>query len=117
MADFTDEIRQALNEYNVKVVETVQSALPKVAQNATKQLKASSPQRTGKYARGWRQKTQKTFLGVESVVYNTTPGLPHLLENGHAKRNGGRTSPNVHIKPVEEWVNENAVMAIEEALR
>ena len=118
MADFTDEIRAILTEYNAKVSQTLKEELPKVAKEAAKQLKGSSPRLTGKYASGWRQKSEITNLTVESVVYNAkSPGLAHLLEFGHAKRGGGRTSPITHIAPVEEWVKEEAVKAIEEALR
>lgn len=59
---------------------------------------------TGKYARGWTSEVGGGRLRVEGTIYNKTPGLPHLLEHGHALRGGGRasTSPRVHIAPVEE---------------
>lgn len=115
--DFSAQIEEALKEYGEKVKDTVVKTLPEVAKQASQTIKASSPTRTGTYASGWRQKTTTAFYGVESVVYNAKkPGLPHLLEFGHAKRNGGRVGGDVHIRPVEEWVKSEAVRRLEEAL-
>jgi len=116
--DFTVQISKILSEYNEKVDRAMKEALPKIAKEATKKLKGSSPARKGTYAGGWRAKVSLSTVGVEAVVYNARkPGLPHLLERGHAKRGGGRTSPDVHIKPVEEWVKQEAVKAVEEAIQ
>lgn len=38
----------------------------------------------------------------EYVVHSTKPGLPHLLEKGHATVGGGRVAPVVHIEPAAE---------------
>ena len=61
------------------------------------------PRKTGVYASGWT----KAKDGENTIVKNRTkPHITMLLENGHAKRNGGRVSARVHIAPVEEWAAE-----------
>ena len=45
----------------------------------------------------------KGFGTVEAEIYNKTDyQLTHLLEKSHLTRNGGKTTPQVHIAPVEE---------------
>ena len=40
---------------------------------------------------------------LAAVLYNKTDGaLTHLLEHGHALRQGGRSPAIVHIQPVED---------------
>lgn len=57
---------------------------------------------TGKYANGWTSQVETGRMSAQGTIYNKIPGLPHLLENGHANRGGGRTPGRAHIKPVEE---------------
>lgn len=110
------QIQEILSDYGEDVEEELQKIVPDMAKEAVRKLKKTSPKRTGKYARGWTQKTEKGRMTVSSTVYNTKPGLPHLLEYSHVLRNGGRSKPEVHIAPVEEWVNKEVVDRIEEAL-
>ena len=42
--------------------------------------------------------------------------LTHLLEHGHAKRNGGRVSAHPHIAPAEEVGEEKLMKDLEKAL-
>ena len=41
--------------------------------------------------------------GVEGHIYSRKPGLPHLLEKGHAKIGGGRTRAYPHVKPAADY--------------
>lgn len=118
-SDFSIQIMEALQEYNHQVDRTMKEILPAIAKEAAKQIQGSAPKKSGAYARGWRQQTTLSALGVESVVYNARlPGLTQLLEKGHAKRGGGRVPPaSEHIKPVEEWVKTETERRLEEALR
>jgi hypothetical protein len=59
---------------------------------------------------------EKTPTTAEAIVYGKTGTyqLAHLLENGHARRGGGRNvDAIVHIKPVEEW----AIKEVEARIR
>jgi len=116
---FAVEIMTALEEYKNDVGEAMQEVLPEVAKEAADMVKSGAPSRTGRYASGWRSKVeQSSIVSIEAVVFNSkTPGLPHLLEFGHAKRNGGRTAAIPHIKPVEEWLKTEAAKRLQEALQ
>lgn len=41
--------------------------------------------------------------GVEGHIYSRKPGLPHLLEKGHAKIGGGRTRAFPHVKSAADY--------------
>lgn len=103
MADTILDINKILNDYSSEIQEAIMEDAEKVSKNGAEKLKATSPKRTGKYARGWRVKTKKGNGFIECEIHNATNWqLTHLLEKPHLKRNGGYTMPKVHIKPVEE---------------
>lgn len=106
-----DEIEKILKEYNENLQENIDEISKKFAQKGARTVKQNAavfkPTRSKKrYANGWTSQTTKpNRLRVESVIYNrTVPGLTHLLENGHALRQGGRTQGVEHIAPVEEML-------------
>lgn len=96
-------IMDILNEYEEFTVQTVREATQKIAKEGVKALKSSSGAfgGSGKYARGWTSTSEGGRLDTTVTIHNRTPGLPHLLEHGHAKRGGGRVGGRVHIAPVE----------------
>ena len=96
-------IMDILDEYEEFTIQTVREATQRIAKEGVKALKSSSGVfgGSGKYARGWTSTSEGGRLGTTVTIHNRTPGLPHLLENGHAKRGGGRVSGRVHIAPVE----------------
>lgn len=106
--DLASQIAKALAEYSTEVEEEVDKIAEETAEEAVQKLKTTSPKspraKGGKYAKSWK----KTKMGKGNfVVHNTNYRLPHLLEFGHLKRNGGRVSGIVHIKPAEDHAIEN----------
>lgn len=113
------ELGKVLDEYSEELDEAVNVTMHAVAKEAAQKLKATSPKKTGEYARGW--KTKNDFKSKTYTVYNATrPGLTHLLENGHLSRNQfgvwGRVNGRPHIKPVEEWAVAEAMRRLEQRL-
>lgn len=109
---FADEVSKLLTEYAEDITQNVEGATKTVAQKGAQLLKNESLSkfkdrrlRKGRYGTGWTYKVEKGRLGVSAVLYNSKyPGLPHLLENGHAKRGGGFVPGRPHIAPVEEQI-------------
>lgn len=98
-----DQINELMTEYLEEVEEVAEADLKKAAMNTRKELKITSPKKTGEYAKGWSFK--KLGGGNGYTVYNKKkPGLTHLLENGHVIRNRkkgpalGRVSGIKHIE-------------------
>lgn len=103
--EFAATLSAELSEFLELTVEDMQEAAKKVADQGVQKLKAESPHNTGKYAKGWRKKITPGRLRVSAVLYQgNRPSITHLLEKPHQLRNGGLSKPQVHIKPVEDWV-------------
>ena len=88
-----------------KAVSTLKATSPRFSsatQNRTNR-KGTKRRTRGKYARGWRAKTEGLGGSHLYIIHNATDyQLTHLLEKGHALRQGGRSPAIVHIKPVEQ---------------
>lgn len=89
--------------------ETIEREALKTAKETAEELKRTSPKRTGDYAKDWSYKNViSTSTKAGSIVYNKKHYmLTHLLENGHAKRGGGRVEGKVHIATAEEQAIKN----------
>lgn len=112
-------IDKILTSYGDDVQKNVDEATVKVGRAGASALRSESKKTfggTGKYAKGWKAKTEQSRLGTTAIIYNTNPGLPHLLENGHAKRGGGRVPGRKHIAPVEEKIIDKFTKAVKEAV-
>ena len=110
-------IEEMLTDYSAEVKKTVAEVLPKVARDTVKELKKTSPKKTGDYASGWKSKKETSRIGTKVTIYNDAkPYLTHLLENGHANRDGGRTSGIPHIKPAEQNAIKETIKQIEDSL-
>lgn len=107
------EIEAALQEYSDEIAEDIKDEVKRVAKEAVEELKSTSPKKTGEYKKGW--KTRVEYEGRDDIrmtVYNGKKGqLTHLLENGHAIKNGtgrtyGRTRAFPHIVQAEQHAAE-----------
>ena len=112
------EINKILTEYGEEVQENVDEATQRVAKAGAKAVRSASQVFDGnKYFKGWKSKFEKERLSSTGIIYNgDLPGLPHLLEKGHAKRGGGRTDGVAHIGPAEDKIIEDFTKAVKKAI-
>lgn len=101
------DIKDILNDYSEEIQEAITEEAEKIAKSGANKLKATSPKRTGRYAKGWKVKVVKGKGFINTTIYNSTNWqLTHLLEKSHVikNKNGtyGMSKPQVHIAPVEE---------------
>ena len=120
------QMDRILDQYDKEVKKVTDESIEKVSKEAVRKLKNTSPKGTPhrrRYAEGWRKKKTKGRNGIDEVtVHNATNyQLTHLLENGHIIRNAkgtyGRTNGIKHIKPVEEWAQDELPQEIERRLK
>lgn len=99
-------VDKILEKYGDDVRENMNDIVKDITKKGVQTLKSQSRSAvggTGKYASGWTSKFESGRVSAQGTLYNgRLPGLPHLLEHGHANRNGGRTPGRVHIAPVED---------------
>ena len=113
-------IKKALTDYVNGITPSMEDVSKKIGQKGAAAVRKNARGvlgGTGKYARGWTSKLEKTRYSVTSIIYNKTqPSLAHLLENGHAKVGGGRVAGRPHIAPVEQEVVKEFEEKIEDVI-
>lgn len=114
------QIEKILQKYEGDVRENVGQITKEICRKGAAAVKASARSAvggSGKYASGWTSEVKTTRYSTEGVIYNSAlPGLAHLLENGHAKVNGGRVAGRPHIAPVEEKLVEEYEKGVIDAI-
>ena len=110
--NFHEVFHTMLANYGAEAAEAVVEAVDEVSKEAVKKLKQESASKFGggAYANGWTRTKEKKRLSTIITIHGKKPtySLAHLLENGHAKRNGGRVAGRVHIAPVNDWAQDEA---------
>ena len=117
--NLASEIEKILDKYGDECVDALSESIEETAKEAQKELKHFNHGRTTwkNYPKGWSVKIEKSRLSTEGVVYNSNHyQLTHLLEFGHAKRNGGRTSAFPHIAEVNTFAQEDVLKRLKEKL-
>ena len=114
-----DTVMRELENYAETTTDGVKAAVKKAANTVKKEISATAPVRTGKYAKSWATKTTgENSHAIEITVHSRNRyQLAHLLEHGHAKRNGGRVAARPHIAAAEQRGIEDLEREIERSIR
>ena len=112
------DISDILNEYSQDIQDGITQAAEDIAKDGANELKIKSPKRTGKYSKGWRVDKRSGKGFVHTTIYNATNWqLTHLLEKPHLLRNGKKSTPIVHIEPVEQKCITNFKKKVEKIIQ
>lgn len=120
-----EEIAKILDEYATDITGNVEEATRRVTKMGVKTVKSESLRNfkdvnldKGRYGTGWTSQVETGRFSAQGTIYNYKyPGLPHLLEYGHANRYGGRTPGHVHLAPVEKKINADFERKIENEIK
>lgn len=119
-ATFASAISDILKDYAEEKTKDTGDIVKAVAKKGAFAIKNESLEKfkpaglkKGRYGTGWTATIEEKRLGTVATIHNAKyPGLPHLLENGHAKRGGGRVAGTAHIAPVEDEIERNIDMML-----
>jgi len=115
----SETIMEGLKEYAQLAADDMKQAVIDAGKTVKKEIQANAPQDTGAYKKSWTvTKVSEKSDKLELVVHSRNRyQLAHLLEHGHAKRNGGRVAARPHIAPAEEKGETQLLESIKEALQ
>ena len=102
---FPGAVMAQLEEYVSMASDEVKEAVRTVSEDVKAEIQSRAPVKTGKYKKSWTvTKVEETAQSLVNTVHSAKHyRLTHLLENGHAKRGGGRTRSFPHIAPARLW--------------
>lgn len=123
--DMTKVLNDILQDYVREVKDTYGNVGKEVAELGVQALKQTSPVGyTGDYAKTWTYKEESGFMGYPKyIIYNDKNyRLTHLLEYGHAVKNGtgwiagAEAKAKPHIAEVERMVKDELPKLFEQGI-
>lgn len=118
----SEAIARELTVYNESVIEGVKKEAKSSMSRLVKETKATAP--VGNRQKHYKdsissKKTNETDRAIEFTwfVKGSDYRLSHLLEKGHALRNGGRVEGTHFIEKASDPILEEYIRAVEEVIR
>ena len=122
VSQLADAINNELTLYNDKVITGVKKQAKKYMSQLVKDTKATAP--VGKRTKHYRDSiaSKKLEENDRSITYlwyvkGSDYRLSHLLEKGHALRNGGRTAGTHFIQNASDSILKQYVEAVEGVIK
>ena len=112
------EVMKGLEEYKDLAVDVMKKEIQNTGKTVKQQISQTAPKKSSRYAKSWAvKKVKETSNSLDVVVHSKNRyQLTHLLENGHAKRGGGRVRAIPHIAPAEAHAEEEIERELERTL-
>lgn len=122
LEQLSEAIQKELTLYNRNVVDGIKKHAKKSMSQLVKQTRATAP--VGKRKRHYKdniasKKLSENDRGVSYVWYvrGSDYRLSHLLEHGHALKNGGRTKATHFIENASEPIIKDYIKQVEEVIK
>lgn len=112
-------VASILKDFSDEVTRVTKEDVDEVTKMALDEVKSHAPVNTGKYKRSLKDRTEyESATEKRNVIYSKGQGsLTHLLENGHAKRNGGRTRSFPHFAYGQKVIEEELPKLLEKHIK
>lgn len=115
-----ETISTGLQKWSREVEGEVKKAVDETMKELVSNTKRDAPVKTGDYKKSISSKVTVNKDGEYQKTWFVKPPhyrLAHLLENGHAKRGGGRVEARKHIGKNAEIAREEFERKVREAIR
>ena len=117
---FSASINELFGEIKTAAGDSIENAARAGSKDGSKAWRKNIPSSgikgEGRYLKSIRSTVKGKGEDAQGICYSTMPGLPHLLEKGHAIMGGGRSRAFPHVAPAAETAFKSAIEALERSM-